>query len=138
LEASTYGVCNITHTTSGSTTGSCVGIMTQNIYVSATITDFNYAVTSFALTIPDPNATITITGTLNGKFNSSAGLVIDSITGTINLLTSTPGNHNVSYTPPFNFNQLDADLDGQSGGDEYRNEAALTKLLISRPRVLLH
>lgn len=103
--------------------------MTQNIYVSATITDFNYAVTSFALTIPDPNATIT--GILNGKFNSSAGLVIDSITGTINLLTSTPGNHNVSYTP------LDADLDGQSGGDEYRNEVALTKLLISRPRALV-
>ena len=109
--------------------------MTQNIYVSATITDFNYAVTSFALTIPDPNATIT--GILNVKFNSSAGLVIDSITGTINLLTSTPGNHNVSYTPPFNFNQLDADLDGQNGGDEYRNEVALTKLLISRPRALV-
>ncbi len=116
LDASTYGVCNVTHTTTGSTTGSCVGIMTQKIYVSATITDFNYAATSFALTIPNANATIT---------------------GTINLLTTTPGNYNVSYTPPFNFNPLGADLDGQRVGDEYRNEVALTKLLISWPQALV-
>ena len=63
-----------------------------------------------------------------GIFSSSTGLIIDPSTGTINLLASTPGNYNVSYTPPSNFNQLGADLDGQSAGDEFGNEVAFNKV----------
>ena len=126
LDASTPGVYDVTYTTSGGTIGSCAGIMTQNIYVSSTITDFNYTATTFCINDTNPKATIT--GVLNGKFSSSTGLVIDSLTGTINLLASTPGNYNVSYTPPSNFNQLGADLDGKSAGDEFGNEVAFNKV----------
>jgi len=102
LDASTPGVYDVTYTTSGSTPGSCAGVLTQRLIISATTTDFNYTATTFCINDTNPKATIT--GVLNGKFSSSTGLVIDPSTGTINLLASTPGNYNVSYTPPSNFN----------------------------------
>jgi hypothetical protein len=126
LDASTPGVYDVTYTTSGSTPGSCAGVLTQRLIISATTTDFNYTATTFCINDTNPKATIT--GVLNGKFSSSTGLVIDPSTGTINLLASTPGNYNVSYTPPSNFNQLGADLDGQSAGDEFGNEVAFNKV----------
>ena len=126
LDASTPGVYDVTYTTSGSTPGSCAGVLTQRLIISATTTDFNYTATTFCINDTNPKATIT--GVLNGKFSSSTGLVIDSLTGTINLLASTPGNYNVSYTPPSNFNQLGADLDGKSAGDEFGNAVAFNKV----------
>ena len=77
-------VYDVTYTTSGSTPGSCAGVLTQRLIISATTTDFNYTATTFCINDTNPKATIT--GVLNGKFSSSTGLVIDPSTGTINLL----------------------------------------------------
>jgi len=48
----------------------------------------------------DPNPTATIVGTQGGTFASSAGLTINATTGSVNLLTSTPGTYTITYTTP--------------------------------------
>ena len=44
----------------------------------------------------------TITGAAGGTFSATGSLVIDSLTGEIDLAASTPGNYQVTYTPPSN------------------------------------
>ena len=44
------------------------------------------------------SATVTRTGQAGGTYTGTAGLVINSVTGTINLATSTAGSHTVTYT----------------------------------------
>ncbi len=43
------------------------------------------------------NASVTFTGTPGGTFSSTSGLVIDGVSGTIDLGSSTPGTYTVSY-----------------------------------------
>ena len=117
LDASTPGVYAATYTTPGTTAGGCVGFMSQTIRVESNTTDFTYGATAFCVNDTNPKATIT--GVVDGIFSSATGLVIDPITGTINLSASTPGNYDVTYTPPYNFNQLGADIDGTSSGDQF-------------------
>ena len=42
-------------------------------------------------------AAVTLTGTTGGTFTSDAGLVIDAVTGEVDLAASTPGTHTVTY-----------------------------------------
>ena len=58
------------------------------------------------------------TGTSGGTFSSGTGLVIDASTGEINLAASTPGNYQVTYTPPTSWQQMGQDIDGLSNGDK--------------------
>jgi gliding motility-associated-like protein len=48
----------------------------------------------------DPNPTATIVGTQGGTFTSTSGLSLNSTTGTVNLLSSTPGTYLITYTTP--------------------------------------
>lgn len=50
--------------------------------------------------LDDPNPTATVVGTQGGTFVSSAGLTINATTGSVNLLTSTPGTYSITYTTP--------------------------------------
>ena len=87
------GTYTITYTTSGA----CSSSSTQDITITAPTTDFNYGGdTVFCQGNASPVATIT--GDTAGIFTSSSGLVIDSLTGEIDLATSTPGNYEVTYT----------------------------------------
>jgi hypothetical protein len=117
LDASTAGIYAVTYTTLGTSAGSCAGIMSQSIRIETNTTDFTYGATTFCINEVNPKATIS--GVVDGVFSSTTGLVIDSITGTINLSASTSGNYDVTYTPPYNFNQLGADIDGIASGDRF-------------------
>ncbi|MCB0767526.1 MAG: HYR domain-containing protein, partial [Flavobacteriales bacterium] len=46
------------------------------------------------------SATVTLTGTSGGTYSGTAGLVIDPSTGEVDLSTSLPGDHTVTYTIP--------------------------------------
>lgn len=62
---------------------------------------FTYSDNSFC--IAQGNPTPVISGTLGGTFTSSpAGLMINSATGLINLVGSTPNNYLITYTTPGN------------------------------------
>ena len=50
--------------------------------------------------LDDPNPTATVVGTQGGTFVSSAGLSINATTGSVDLLTSTPGTYSITYTTP--------------------------------------
>lgn len=50
--------------------------------------------------LDDPNPTATVVGTQGGTFASSAGLTLNSTTGSVDLLTSTPGTYSITYTTP--------------------------------------
>ena len=92
LDASTAGTYTITYTTSGA----CAASSTQDITITAPTTDFNYGGdTVFCQGSVNPVATII--GTSGGTFSAGTGLVIDSITGEIDLGSSVPGNYQVSY-----------------------------------------
>ena len=113
LDASTAGTYTITYTTSGT----CSASSTQDITITAPTTDFSYGGdTVFCQGGVNPVATIT--GTSGGAFSSGTGLVIDASTGEIDLASSTPGNYEVTYTPPSNWQQIGQDIDGLSNGDQ--------------------
>ncbi len=95
LSASTAGVAyTITYTTNGPCPSSSTFNLTIQDFNDAT---FNYASGSYCQA--DPNPTATITGDPGGTFTGPAGLVIaDGATGEIDLLGSTAGTYNVTYT----------------------------------------
>lgn len=91
--AGTYAV------TLSSTNASGADTLTQTSFITVNPIDiaaFNYTPSSFCQSGTDPSPTIT--GTLGGTFTSTAGLSINSTTGTINLLGSTPGTYTITYT----------------------------------------
>jgi gliding motility-associated-like protein len=59
---------------------------------------FNYAQASYCTN--NPNPTPTITGTPGGVFNATNGLIIDAVTGTINLSLALPGTYDITYLTP--------------------------------------
>ena len=64
---------------------------------AAPIATFSYAGTPYCISGSNPTPTFTGSG-VAGTFTSTAGLIINSSTGVINLATSTPGNYTVTNT----------------------------------------
>jgi gliding motility-associated-like protein len=84
------GVYNISYTTSGM----CPGTSTVQITITPPpLAVFNYGV--FCQNDPNPLPNF-LNGGVNGLFSSTSNLSIDSLTGLINLNTSTPGQYTVN------------------------------------------
>ena len=112
LDASTAG----TYTIKYLTPGTCPDSSTQDLTITTPSTDFNYGGdTVFCQGSVNPVATIT--GDTAGIFTSSSSLVIDSLTGEIDLASSIPGNHQVTYTPTSKWQQIGPDIEGEAAGD---------------------
>ena len=95
--------------------GTCSDTSQVTVFVEPSTIPFNYCgITKFCVGNSDPIPNIT--GVPDGSFFSSSGLVLDSLTGTIDLSSSSPGNYQVSYIS--NFFQMGADLDGETAGDK--------------------
>lgn len=94
LNASSTGTytVNYVYTSIGCNANSSSSI-TINPSPPATIA---YAANSFCTS--QGIANVTITGTLGGIFSNTAGMMVSTTTGQINLASSLPGNHTVSYT----------------------------------------
>ncbi|MEM8967111.1 MAG: fibronectin type III domain-containing protein, partial [Bacteroidota bacterium] len=93
LSASTLGTYTITYTTAGICPDNSTFSLTINTRDDA---GFNYVGSPYCPTDTDPVATITGDG--GGTFSATTGLVIDGITGEIDLSASTPGDHTITYT----------------------------------------
>lgn len=93
LSASTPGGYTVTYTTAGPCPNSATFAITVTTLENA---NFNYSAASYCIADVDP--TPTITGVAGGTFSSTAGLSINSSTGTIDLSASTPGTYTVTYT----------------------------------------
>ena len=119
LDASSPGIYTVSYILNGISFSNKVTISSTNV------PDFSYGAATFCINDTNPKAVIT--GVQGGKFSSSIGLVIDSLTGTINISASNPGNYNVTYTPPANFFQLGLDIDGTSSDDRFGYSVDLNK-----------
>ncbi len=94
LASSTAGDYTITYTTFGD----CPSISTADISILA-MDDASFSYTSSEFCFGDTNPVPTITGDPGGTFSStSSGLIIDPVTGEIDLVGSTEGNHTITYT----------------------------------------
>lgn len=95
LGASLAGNYTISYTIAA--TGNCPAfVTTYNIVIIASPTaTVQYSANTFCLGSGTATPVINTTG--NGTFSSSAGLVINSLTGAINLATSTAGTYTVNY-----------------------------------------
>jgi gliding motility-associated-like protein len=86
-----------THTITYTISGSCGDTDTEDIVVNAADdASFNYTVTSFCLSDPDPVANIT--GTTGGTFTINNGGTINPSTGEIDLDNPGAGTYTVTYT----------------------------------------
>ena len=93
LVASTPGTYTITYSF---TAGACSNTTTTSITINALPTaTINYAGSPYCAT---GIATVTQTGTAGGTYTAPAGVVIDAVTGDIDLVTSTPGTYTITYT----------------------------------------
>ena len=97
LTASSAGVYDITYTTAGTCQAS--SSISVTLY-DAEDASFSYAATEFCFT--DANPTATISGLGSGTFSSSdpTSMVVDAATGEIDLVASTAGVYDVTYTTP--------------------------------------
>ena len=93
LATSTVGTYTVTYSF---TNGTCPNTATTTVIVnpppSATI---SYTGSPFCAT---GNITVTQTGTAGGTYSSTAGLIIDATTGTIDLAASSAGTYTITYT----------------------------------------
>jgi gliding motility-associated-like protein len=92
VSTSTAGVYTVTYTTSGTCSVSSNTSVTINADDDAS---FSYSSASYCLSGVDP--TPTISGTVGGSFTSTAGLIINTTTGEIDLSASTIGTYNITY-----------------------------------------
>ena len=93
LAASTPGTYNVRYEFSD---GICDNYTSTTVVVNAIPTaTISYPGSPFCAT---GFADVTITGQTGGTFSSTAGLVINTTTGQVNLTASTPGNYTVTYT----------------------------------------
>ncbi len=93
LVASTPGTYTITYSfTSGGCSNTTTASITINALPTATI---NYAGTPYCAT---GTATVTQTGTAGGTYTAPAGVVINAVTGDIDLVASTPGTYTITYS----------------------------------------
>lgn len=80
----------------GSQTGDKVSSPITLTLTELVATTINYTNTAYCANASDP--TPSISGTTGGVFSSTAGLVLNPTTGTIDLSASTPGTYVVTYT----------------------------------------
>jgi len=92
LSASTTGTYTITYTIAGACPDSKTFAVTINSEDDA---GFSYASPTYCPTDADPTPSVNTAG---GTFTTSAGLVLNSSTGEIDLSASTPGNYTITYT----------------------------------------
>jgi hypothetical protein len=89
------GTVTLTLTTSGGSCGTTTA--SKNLTVTATRSaSFSYPASPYCKSLT--SATDDITGTSGGTFSSTAGLSINSSTGTVNPSASTAGTYTVTYT----------------------------------------
>ena len=93
VSASTPNTYIVTYTTTGTCPNSSGVSVTVNALDDAT---FNYGAAAYCADDSDP--TPTISGLAGGTFSSGAGVTINAGTGVIDVSTSTPGPHIVTYT----------------------------------------
>ena len=95
---STAGTYTVTYTIAA--TASCPEFTTttQVVIEEAPVATIAYADSPYCNS--ENTATVTHTGATGGSYSSTAGLVIDPVTGEINLQTSTQGTYTVTYTVP--------------------------------------
>ncbi|WP_271784975.1 T9SS type A sorting domain-containing protein [Aquimarina algiphila] len=93
IAASIAGSYTVTYTTTGSCPDSSDVMVIITDLDDATFTYENSAYCADA-TNPIPN----VTGITGGTFSSTLGLIIDSNSGEINLVESTPGTYTITYT----------------------------------------
>ncbi len=93
LAASSTQLHNITHRTFGS----CADTVTQNITIVAA-QDASFSLSDTFYCQGEPNVLPSILGDTGGIFSSTSGLDIDTVSGWIDLSTSTAALHTISYT----------------------------------------
>ena len=92
LATSTAGTYTVTYSFSN---GTCSSTATALITIVAMpVATISYPASPYCAT---GNAAVTQTGQAGGTYSSTAGLVIDPVTGLVNLATSTPGTYTVTY-----------------------------------------
>ncbi|AWW00846.1 hypothetical protein DJ013_08495 [Arcticibacterium luteifluviistationis] len=93
VSASTSGAYSVTY----STAGTCSNSSTASVTITALDdASFNYSASAYCVDASDP--TPTITGVASGTFSSTVGLIINSVTGQIDVSASTSGAYTVTYT----------------------------------------
>ena len=121
LDASTAGTYTIKYVTPGI----CSDSSTQDVTITTPSTDFNYGgTTEFCVGATNPVATIT--GPTGGTFSATGGLVIDSLTGEIDLSTAIAGNYQVTYMPSSNWQQIGQDIDGEAADNSSGSSVSLS------------
>jgi gliding motility-associated-like protein len=87
-----------THTVTYTTAGACPNSSTLNITITnALVANFSYAAASYCSSSANP-APLFAPGASGGIFSGAAGLVIDSLSGTVNLSSSAAGTYTVTNT----------------------------------------
>ncbi|MEE9438522.1 MAG: DUF11 domain-containing protein, partial [Saprospiraceae bacterium] len=116
VSGSTPGIYTVTYTTAGTCPNSATASVTINALPTAAI---SYTGAPFCTT---GTVNVTQTGQAGGTYSSTAGLVIDGVTGDINLGASTAGAYVITYsfsningcsnttTTPINIQACTADL----------------------------
>ena len=92
LSSSTPGIYTITNTVAGS----CPSTSTATVKISAVSAAISYPGKNFCQSMDSVH--VTLTGNTGGTFSSSYGVILDDVTGQIDLLNSTPGNYTINYT----------------------------------------
>lgn len=79
------------------TYGACKAVVSTNVVINAAPTaTISYGASDFCRSFS--NISVTVTGQTGGTYTSGTGLVLNAATGTINTMTSTPGQYRVLYT----------------------------------------
>ncbi|MEO6228754.1 MAG: hypothetical protein ABIP10_01440 [Ferruginibacter sp.] len=81
-----------------SATGGCPAFVTSTGVIVSGAPSATIAYTGTPYCSNAGTATVTFTGTSGGKYSSTIGLALDTITGSINLLSSTAGTYTITYT----------------------------------------
>lgn len=96
MTSSTDGTYNVSHTTAGT----CPNSSSQSITITASPdASFSYAAATYCSADADPTVVFG-NGASGGVFSSTAGLTINSSTGSVDLSASTPGVYTVTNTIP--------------------------------------
>ena len=105
--------------------------MSLDLTINNSIVGFDYnGTTEFC--IGGLSSIANVTTTSGGIFTSTnGGIVIDALTGEIDLDNSIPGNYQITYTPPVSINNFDpigSQFVGQNAGDNFGEAVAMNAL----------
>ncbi|WP_294823375.1 fibronectin type III domain-containing protein [uncultured Flavobacterium sp.] len=96
LTASTSGTYTVTYTIAATTACAELQVTAQVELADQFTATIDYGTAPFCSNAG--NATVIVTGNTGGTFTSTDGLVIDPVTGTVDLAASTAGTYTVTYT----------------------------------------